>query len=57
MLEFVITLYRNGYEPQRFNADTLSEARQKMIRAQATRGATKVEMAVLLDRWMPEQKS
>lgn len=52
-MNFVITLYRAGLQPQHFNADTLPEARQKMLKAQATRGCTKVELAVIIDTWLP----
>ncbi len=50
-LNFVVTLYRVGSAPQNFNADNLPEARQKMLKAQAVRGATKVELSVILDTW------
>lgn len=50
-LEFVVTLFRDGYEPQRFNANTLPSARQAMLKACASKGAVKVEMAVTIDRW------
>lgn len=50
-LNFVITLYRAGSQPQNFNADNLSEARQKMIKAMSTRGALKVEMSLIIDTW------
>lgn len=50
-MNFVIILYRNGYPPQNFNADNLAEARQKMLKAQAAKGADKVVLSVELDTW------
>lgn len=50
-MNFIVTLYRNGFAPQNFNADNLPEARQKMLKAQSARGATKVELSVILDCW------
>lgn len=54
MLNFVVTLFRNGYPPQHFNADNLPEARQKMLKAQASRGVSKVELSLIIDTWYPE---
>ncbi len=51
-MNFVITLYRVGVAyPQHFNADNLPEARLKMLKAQAVRGCSKVELSVILDTW------
>jgi hypothetical protein len=62
-MHYTITLYRrerqisggnlsySNMPVQHFNADTLAEARQKMLRAQAARFAYKVELSVTLDVW------
>lgn len=59
-MNFVITVYRRqrtnsvGYSPlpvQNFNAETLSEARQKMLKAQHMRFVYKVELSVIIDTW------
>lgn len=60
-MNYVITLYRDGgavnvgLPVQRFNADTLSEARVKFNMACETRFATKVELSVILDTWRPQK--
>lgn len=54
-INFVVTLYRVGVPIQNFNADNLPEARQKMMKAQSTRGVVKVELSVILDTWLPNQ--
>lgn len=51
MFNFVVTLFRLGYPPQNFNADNLPEARQKMLKAINTRGASKVELSIIIDTW------
>lgn len=58
-MNFTVTVYRRqrqgleySYLPvQHFNADTLPEARQKMLKAQHLRFAYKVELSVILDTW------
>lgn len=51
MFNYVVTLFRLGYPPQNFNATSLPEARQKMLKAINSRNAKKVELSVILDTW------